>query len=319
MGRQPAENSTWEPVALLAESAALVEILYTQSNAQDWDLSSEDFRFGLARSLEKRFADASCTAERFKEYLQTLHVEDLALACACMKGSEKAWSCFVKRYRSYLRACAGAITKGCRAGVDGEVLADSLFAELFGLVDGKRGERSLFRYFHGRSSLKTWLRAILAQRLIDGLREGRRWERLDREDGEAKQLVEARRAVVQPEMDPHRKRYVDLFVLALTECLAGLEPSDRARLEFYYVQQMKLAAIGKKVGEHESTVSRNLERVRGELRIAIENKLRNAASLSEAEILLCVQYAATDAPIDFRKLFPEKDAGTTSEQRKEQL
>ena len=167
--------------------------------------------------------------------------------------------------------------------------------------------------------MKTWLRAILAQRHIDELREGRRWESLDGKDGEAKQFVEARRPVVQPELDPHRKRYVDLFVSALTECLARLEPSDRSRLEFYYVQRMKLATIGQKLSEHESTVSRNLERVRGELRVAIENQLRGAASLSEAEILLCIQYAAEDTPIDFRKLFPEKDVGKAAEQRKERL
>ena len=65
-----------------------------------------------------------------------------------------------------------------------EELADSLFAELYGLVDGKGGERSLFRYFHGRSALKTWLRAILAQRHVDRLRESRRWESFDQDDGE---------------------------------------------------------------------------------------------------------------------------------------
>ncbi len=319
MGGQPGENSAYDPVALLAESGALVEKLYARSKARDWELSSEDFRSGLTRSVEKRFADAPCTPERFEEYLETLHVEDLALVCACMEGSETAWNCFVEQYRSYLRACAGAITKGSRVGTDSQELADSLFAELFGLADGKRGERSLFRYFHGRSSLKTWLRAILAQRHIDELREGRRWESLDGKDGEAKQFVEARRPVVQPELDPHRKRYVDLFVSALTECLARLEPSDRSRLEFYYVQRMKLATIGQKLSEHESTVSRNLERVRGELRVAIENQLRGAASLSEAEILLCIQYAAEDTPIDFRKLFPEKDVGKAAEQRKERL
>jgi hypothetical protein len=32
-----------------------------------------------------------------------------------------------------------------------------------------------------------------------------------------------------------------------------------------------------------------------------------------------LQYAAEDVPIDFRKLFPEKDAGKHGEQRKEPL
>jgi RNA polymerase sigma-70 factor len=317
--RQPGENSACEPLALLAQAEELVRGLFAQSNAADWGLSSEQFSQGLARSVQKRFAEATCTPERFEEYLQTLYVADLALACACMQGSEVAWEGFVRDCQSYLRACAGVITKGSRAGTDAQELADSLFAELYGLADGKRGQHSLFRYFHGRSSLKTWLRAILAQRYIDRLRESRRWEMLDGEDGEPKHFFDGRSPAVQPELDPHRERYVGLFVTALEECLPALEANDRLRLKFYYAQQMALAEIGKKMGEHESTASRNLDRVRNELRIAVENKLRGKNGLSEAEILQCLQYAADDAPIDFRKLFPEKDAGKADEQRKEPL
>ena len=42
--------------------------------------------------------------------------------------------------------------------------------------------RSLFRYFHGRSSLTTWLRAVLAQRYVDRLRTIRRTEALPDEE-----------------------------------------------------------------------------------------------------------------------------------------
>ena len=51
--------------------------------------------------------------------------------------------------------------KSSASAPEAEELADSLFAELYGLSAEKRG--SLLRYFHGRSSLKTWLRAVLAQ------------------------------------------------------------------------------------------------------------------------------------------------------------
>jgi len=317
--RQPRENSSHDPAALLTESADLVESLYCQSKSKDWGLAKAQFCAGLERSVQKRFADVPCTPERFEEYLQAIYVEDLGLACACMAGLESAWNCFVEQYRGYLRASAGAITKGSRAGIDARELADSLYAELFGLADGKRGERSLFRYFHGRSSLKTWLRAILAQRHIDRLREVQRLETLNVDDGEGNKFYDGREKGTQPNLDPHRERYVHLFVGALTECLAGMEAGDRTRLQFYYAQQMKLGEIGQKLGEHESTVSRNLERVRGQLRAAVENQLRDKDKLSEAEILLCLKYAAEDAPIDFRKLFPEKDTGKAGEQRKEPL
>jgi RNA polymerase sigma factor (sigma-70 family) len=312
------ENPAPDPVALLARALELVGVLYEQSRAVEWRLSPGQFAAGLERSVQKRFAEEPCSPERLEEYLHTLHVEDLALACACMQGSELAWECFVREYRGYLRASAGAIAQSSRAGTDARELADSLFAELFGLADGKRGERSLLRYFHGRSSLKTWLRTVLAQRHIDRLRESKRWEAYEDKDGngEVKQIVPGRDAVAQALEDPHREKYVGFFVAALNVCLGSLERQDRLRLELYYARQMTLADIGKKLGEHESSVSRNLERIRRDLRAAIEVHLRCASKLSEAECALCVQYAAEDAPIDFRKMFPEKDMGKANEGRK---
>jgi RNA polymerase sigma factor (sigma-70 family) len=315
------ENSNPNLTALLTRAADLVGLLYAQSRAKEWGLSPAQFTAGLERSVQRRFADEPCSAERFEDYLNTLHVEDLALACACVQGSEAAWEGFIREYRGYLRASAGAIAKGSRTGTNAQELADSLFAELFGLADGKRAERSLFRYFHGRSSLKTWLRTILAQRHIDRLRESHRWEAFDDfeskdGDGEVRKFLPGRETTVPALPDPHREKYVGLFVGALNVCMSSLEKQDWLRLELYYARQMTLAEIGKKLGEHESSVSRNLERVRRDLRVAVEEHLRVASNLSEAECALCVQYAAEDAPIDFRKMFPGKDAGKVNEGRK---
>lgn len=313
------DNLTPDPVQLLAEAAAAVSELYAQSGAERWGLTRAQFAAGLERSVAKRFSEReSCSAERFEEYLATLHLEDLALACACIEGSEAAWEAFVSEYRGYLRASAAAITTNSRAGTDARELADSLFAELYGLADGKRGEQSLFRYFHGRSSLKTWLRTILAQRHIDRLREGKRWVELEGEDGngDVKGARPGHGKSASPLGDPHREKYLNAFVAALDVCLRGLRKQDRTRLELYYARQMTLAEIGKKLGEHESSVSRNLERARNELRTAVDEHLRTAAKFSEAECALCLQYAAEDVPIDLRKLFPEKGTGRENEGRK---
>jgi hypothetical protein len=80
---------------------------------------------------------------------------------------------------------------------------------------------------------------------------------------------------------------------------------------------MKLAEIGRQLGEHESSVSRNLERIRRELRALAEQHLRDAFSLSDAEILQCFEYAAEDVPIDFRQLFPDSKSGPSHANPKE--
>lgn len=314
----PFQNASPRPAELERVLREFADSLYAESRASDWGLSPAHFLAALERSAGKRFAGCGFSTEALEEYLGTLHIEDLSLASACLEGSEAAWQHFVSQYRGYLRAAAGVITKNSRGGTDAVELADSLFAELFGLVDGRRGERSLFRYFHGRSSLKTWLRAILAQRHVDRLRQSRRWEQLETEDedgpGHAPQPGNT-----QTVADPHRERYIGRFVAALHETVDLLPLADRERLELYYAREKTLAEIGRRLGEHESSVSRHLERIRRQLRSSIEEKLRCPPALSEAEIRLCFQYAAEDAPIDFRKIFPEKPAPNSGASRKESL
>src|SRR5260370_27682386 len=172
--------------------------------------------------------------------------------------------------------------------------------------EGKRAERSLFRYFHGRSSLKTWLRAVLAQRHIDSIRAGRRFEELgEDETGEGRP-----KTLLGPQMqpgDPHRERYVASFTRALHTALERLEPQAKERLRLYYAEEKTLAEIGALLGEHESSVSRHLDRLRRDLREGVEVILRQGLggangfavqpALSDAEIALCFEYCADSSPI----------------------
>lgn len=302
MARDSEPISGSDPARFLNSAEALLASLYAQSAASRWGLSLPSFAATLERSLCKRFANGG-TAADFTEYLEGLYLEDLALACACEEDLEPAWNYFVQNHRNRLRAAAAVICRHSRSGVDAYELADSLFADLYGLADGQRGQQSLFRYFHGRSSLMTWLRAILAQRHVDLIRESRRREAIDGPDGNENRAF-LRQAGMTVPADPHREEYRARFATALEASLASLPPKDRSRLELYYAREQTLAATGRALGEHESSVSRNLERVRRDLRLRVEDELRSPPPLSDAEIALCFQYAAEDAVIDFRRLFP---------------
>ena len=301
------ENALHKPAVVLANLQLKLDSLHSQTRARSWGVSQQEFRAAVELSVRKRFAETPVTEGAVENYLDTLHSEDLVLATGCLQGSEAAWEHFVASYRPYLRASAVAITRNGDAGID---LADSLFAELYGLVDGKRAEASLFRYFHGRSSLKTWLRSVLAQRHVDRLRQTRRWQSLD-SDESAEKAVALQPPAATP--DPERERYLRHFVYALTVCLSKLDAEERRRLELYYAREKTLAEIGRLVGEHESSVSRNLERTRTALRRSLEEYLRKGCDgdtgatfpgMSDAQIALCIEYAGEDAPIDFRQFFP---------------
>ena len=310
-----ADANTVDPVKPLEDRAALLEWLYAQANAARWGLSRGDFAVALERSASKRLASGALTPSKLEEYLGALHLEDLALANACAEGGEAAWEHFFTKYRAYLRAAAAAILR-CKAGsADACDLADSLFSELYGLAGGKRAERSLFRYFHGRSSLKTWLRAVLAQRHIDSIRAAKRFEALPGEES-ADALPNLQ---VSPQVlpsDPHRERYVASFTRALRTALDLLELRERERLRLYYAEEKTLAEIGRLLGEHESSVSRYLDRVRRELRQSVEEILRQGLGaangfaaqpgFSDAEIQLCFEYSAGETPIDLDNLLPRQ-------------
>src|SRR5271155_299692 len=237
----------------LAASPGRLEWLYAQSKAGRWGLSRERFSASLQFSAEKRLASGNLAPEKLDEYLGALHLEDLALASACMENCEPAWEHFVAAYRPYLRAAAAAVLRCSSASPEAAELADSLFAELYGLADGTRRERSLFRYFHGRSSLKTWLRAVLAQRHIDLIRRGRRFESLEDDDRKPTAQKIPQALSVAP-ADPHRDRYSALFVRALGAAIAALDSRDEQRLRLYYAREQTLAQIGEQLAEHESSV-----------------------------------------------------------------
>jgi RNA polymerase sigma-70 factor len=307
------DPNTLEAAQALKDHPALLEWLCAQGNAARWKLSSEQFAAALGRSAKKALPPGALTTQKLQEYLGALHLEDLALATACGEGCEPAWEHFFATYRAYLRVAAAAILR-CKSGsAEACDLADSLFSELYGLAGGKGAERSLFCYFHGRSSLKTWLRAVLAQRHIDSIRAGRRFEELTADEtGDACQSLP-----LGPEMvpaDPHRERYLASFTRALQTALDRLEPQEKERLRLYYAEEKTLAEIGRLLGEHESSVSRHLERVRRDLRQAVEDVLRHGLGaangfaaqhpLSDAEIALCFEYSAGESPIDLDKLLP---------------
>ena len=264
--------------------------LFRKADAARWELSEEAFAKALHRSATHRFGGGNATAGEIASYLESLHVEDLALACACIEGKERAWEHFIATYRRNLRQAGRAIageSLGCE-------LADSIYADLFGLEERDGERRSLFAYFHGRSKLATWLRALLARRHVDRLRERRRLAPLEETPG-AESYADPR-AGIHP--DPNRARYLGLFRREVRAAIESLEPRQRLRLAWYYAEQLTLAQIGRLLGEHEATASRKLDRARRDLRAGVEGRLRSDHHLTDAEVELCYEYASNEAAFD---------------------
>ena len=249
----------------------------SEADAARWGVTPEVFAEALARSTAKAFAGRTPTSADIKRYQQSLHLDDLALACACMEGRPEAWDHFVIEFRPVLYRAADAID---RSGGAREV-ADALYGELY--------SKTLFRYFHGRSSLATWLRSLVSQRYVDRIRETRRLDPLPEEASPA--AIPARPVATNPD----HSRFVTVMQSALAAALAALGPRERLRLRCYYAQEMTLAQIGRVTRESEATVSRQLARTRKDLRAGVEQRLRADHGFSAGEIAECFSSVSEDA------------------------
>ncbi len=267
-------------------SQDLVQRLYKEARADRWSVPLALFGEALEASLASaRGKNPGLSPDRRaqEKYFRSLHLEDLALACACAAGDEAAWDHFVREVRPVLYRAADALDPSGGA----RELADSIYADLYGTEQREGERRALFKYFHGRSSVATWLRAVLAQRHVDVIRAHRRFDGMPEDDPPDRSPASA-------PADPDRARFLAIFHRVLAAAIAALVPRDRLRLGLYYGRDLTLAQIGRITGEHEATVSRQLARTRRGIRSAVAERLRSGEGLDETQVEACFEYAIED-------------------------
>src|SRR5579863_6193051 len=157
--------------------------------------------------------------------LASLHLNEVVLARACLAGNEKAWDLFMSRYRGSMYEAAYKIAHDEAAG---RSLADSLYAELYGLSDSGEVRASRLRYYLGRGSLAGWLRTVLAQEYVNQYRRTKRETSLDAE------LEQGRQFAAKTAPTPPADTRIDAATAAE---LAALPAEERFLLAAYYLDR----------------------------------------------------------------------------------
>src|ERR1700730_5174367 len=143
-----AQESTTESLhKFLRAHAQLIEWAHAEAQCERWGLSCQIFAEVLHRSTENRFTHQPVTGDEIETYVRALHLDDLALACACSEGVAAAWEFFIAEFRAELHIAARAILRasGSADSASAEELADSLYAELYGISStGETRRKSLF-------------------------------------------------------------------------------------------------------------------------------------------------------------------------------
>ena len=291
--------------------ARLLDELCLLAQTAGVGLARDDFGQALlAIGVKHNFGlapDAEPTASRQESFLRALQLPDLALAQACALGRETAWLQFLARFRAPLTQAAIAITRSSSLGPE---LADSLYAELFGLNERDGQRKSPLASYSGRGSLMGWLRTSLAQRHVDHHRRTHREEPLP-ENNTDNAIFAA--ADSTPTPLPQELAALGSSVAAT---LHGLPPEDRFLLSAYFLDRRTLQQIAQGLSVHEATVSRKLKRLTTRLRERmLQNLQRNGLSRRAAEESLGTD--PRDLDINLRALLQTSAAAAFSLQPEE--
>jgi len=235
---------------------------YEASGAAQFEIDQA----GLAEILASVVSQWDCAAGEpgTGGFLASLRLNELVLARACAAGNDRAWEIFLNRYRATLYESAYKIAREESAA---RGLADSLYAELYGVNEKGQQRASKLLYYQGRGSLQGWLRTVVAQEYVNRYRRAKHETSLDAalEEGRQFEANAPDLILVDPRIEA-----------AATSELTALEPEERFLLAAYYLDRRTLAEIAKLQRVHESTISRKLERVTAGLRKRIRKRMMQA-------------------------------------------
>jgi RNA polymerase sigma-70 factor (ECF subfamily) len=278
----------------------IIQELWRSAEAEACGLGVEEFGSVLAAVGEKVNhglppGNHPSTAQK-AAFFRSLHLAELALAHACAQGRDAAWETFLTRYRASLVQTAVSITGSATLGQD---LADSLYAELYGLRQPEGERRSPLASYSGRGSLLGWLRTTLVQRFRDHHRRTHREAPLENLD--------------RPAPAPGNPIPANLpeLTAAVARTLRAIAAEDRFLLSAYYLDRQTLLQIAQTLGVHEATISRRLRRLADSLhKQLLENLISAGLSPAAAEEALGAD--PRDVEINLRKLLQTSQTSTFS-------
>jgi RNA polymerase sigma-70 factor len=294
-------------------------------NAPNFGVHRECFVESLQRTVQKYVASATdepLSKTDIVDFISQIQADDLFMAIACARGSERAWWEFDQQHRSYMERVARHLAK---TEVDAQEVIDQVYVELYGtkVVDGER--QSKFSTYSGRGSLRGWLRTVIWHSIVDLHRAGHDEVSLDEltetvGEGAAHAGFAEAPGGGEDAMIDHitRQKYRHSTLSAIANAFSSLEPHEKLLLLYYHSDNMKLREIAKLVENessplrgwfqrksaarekdpatriHESTVMRWLEKCYAKVLELFRAELTSQHGLKPEEVEICMELAMED-------------------------
>ena len=267
-----------------ADFDELVSVRFRSALAVHGDLGVDQhsFRLHVSRVVEKHFGSTEVETPALLNFVTTLHTDDLLLALGCAKGLNYAWQRFSDQYRK----CVADLSRHPSGqGLDLQELGETLWVDLF-LPD--RSGASRIASYDGRSSLATWLRVVVSNRIIN--------ERLRKIAcvGNLDAIPEPADPFALRELEDHPalSRYQPMILSCFADASRCLTKRERLMILLRYEEDLQLGEIARLFAVHQSTITRQMNRAARRLRGEVVRLLVSQYQLNEDAIRECLSLAA---------------------------
>lgn len=221
----------------------------------------------------RHLAEQSPGGELTAEHLAQLHVGDLWLAYACLRGDARAIALFDERLLhgidAYLR----------RIDPSPEVADEVRQLLRVRLLVASDGRPPALAGYSGRGALGAWLRMTAVRTLYDLIRARRPDAPFDAEDA-----VAALGSTRDPELSLLQRLYAREFREAIEAALAALPTKERNLLRLHFVDGMTTDAIAPLYAVDGSTVRRWIATLRKNLLKSVRATLSRKLGLGTRDI-----------------------------------
>jgi RNA polymerase sigma-70 factor len=257
----------------------LIATAYSEAYKRHGDIGVKLETFAhQVKSVVRKHMGERPLPDAVNAFLTELHTSDLYLATGCAVHSEIAWQLFTSTYRKFVDRLARLF---CKTRDTAHDLADNVLTDLL-LPD--RSGRSRITSYDGRSSLSTWLRVIMSHRAINEYkRKGNTASTFDTSE------ISDLPALGVMELTFDLDRYEGVLQDSLQTACESLAAQERLMLLWRYEEGLQLGQIARLLGIHQSTVTRQLDRIQERLRTKVMSILASRHGLGEADIEECLK------------------------------
>lgn len=231
------------------------------------------------------------------DYVERLALDDLYLATACASGDLDAWrECEAAQF-PFIRTFARRFLPDAPA----QDLADQVIADLW--------QRGKIGRYAGRSTLRTWLGAVVAHAAINARKT---WQPGVPSDSDAfREYARRNSAMAMTRPSPEDADAGRVLADLIGRVIEGLDPEEKLLLQLHYEQGLTLDQMGPPLRSSKATLSRRLKRIREQVKTRIDELARRTHGIS-ADVLrerLALDRLEIDLSVVLRNGLPVEGKG----------